>query len=60
MNSKYFSSLKASLLIAIDLEYARFFNETTTKAITLENCQYEEVENTTSLDEDNVVIVKRK
>lgn len=50
MNSRYFSSLKDDITIAIETEYARFFNESTTKAITFDNCQYEEVENGSLLD----------
>ncbi|MBQ3253599.1 MAG: sn-glycerol-3-phosphate ABC transporter ATP-binding protein UgpC [Acholeplasmatales bacterium] len=46
--------------VAIKPEYARFFNETTTKAITEEYNEYEEVEVTQSLDDDNIVIVNQK
>ncbi len=44
---------------AIDPSFARFFNETTTKAITVDDNEYEEIEVTQSLDEDNVVIVEQ-
>ena len=46
--------------VAVESPYARFFNETTTKAITPDYCEYEEVENTKSLDEDNVTIIEQK
>lgn len=46
--------------VAINPEYARFFNETTTKAITEEDNAYEEVEQTMSLDDDNVEIIEIK
>lgn len=45
---------------AIEPECARFFNESTTRAITPEDCEYEEAAVTQSLDEDNVVIVEQK
>lgn len=51
---------KSEIKVAIDCNYARFFNETTTKAITPDNCEYEEIEVTKSLDEDNVVIIEQK
>ena len=44
MNSKYYSSLKDEVDVAIDTEYSRFFNESTSKAITLENSLYGEAE----------------
>ena len=40
--------------------YERFFNETTTKAITSDYNEYEEIEVTQSLDEDNVTIIEQK
>ena len=60
MNSKYYNTLTDKIKVAIDTTYARFFNVTTTKAITEEYNLYEEVENTMSLDEDNVVIINTK
>ncbi len=60
MNSKYAVKDKAEIKAAADCEYARFFNESTGKAITEEYCEYEEAEVTQSLDEDNVVIVEQK
>ncbi|MDE7213512.1 MAG: sn-glycerol-3-phosphate ABC transporter ATP-binding protein UgpC [Anaeroplasmataceae bacterium] len=60
MNMKYFNSLKEDVLIAIDPEHAKFFNESTTRVITETDNEYEEVENTKSLDEDNVVIIDMK
>ena len=46
--------------VAIESSYERFFNETTTKAITPDYCNYEEIEVTQSLDEDNVTIIEEK
>ena len=46
--------------VAVETGYTRFFNETTTKAITPDYCEYEEVEVTKSLDEDNVTIIEQK
>ncbi len=46
--------------VAVETGYTRFFNETTTKAITEDYCDYEEVEVTKSLDEDNVTIIEQK
>ena len=60
MSNKYPVKDKTEIKVAIDCEYARFFNETTTKAITPDYCEYEEIEVTQSLDEDNVVIVEQK
>jgi len=60
MSSKYPVKDKTEIRVAIDCEHARFFNETTTKAITPDYCEYEEVEVTKSLDEDNVVIIDQK
>ena len=48
------------ITLAVEDTYARFFNETTTKAITPDYCEYEEVEVTTKLDEDNVTIIEQK
>ncbi len=60
MSSKYSVKDKTEIRVAIDCEHARFFNETTTKAITPDYCEYEEVEVTKSLDEDNVTIIEQK
>ena len=60
MSSKYSVKEKDGFKVAIDNEHSRFFNETTTKAITPDYCEYEEVEVKGSLDEDNVVIVEDK
>ncbi|MDE7263994.1 MAG: hypothetical protein K2N64_04980 [Anaeroplasmataceae bacterium] len=60
MNMKYYTSLENDVLVAIDTEHAKFFNESTTRTITEEDCAYEEVESTQSLEEDNVVIVDFK
>lgn len=58
--NKYQIKDKQDVKVAIDYNFARFFNETTTKAITPEYCEYEEIEVTQSLDEDNVVIIEQK
>ena len=60
MPNKYSVKENSVIKVAVEDEYARFFNETTTKAITPDYCEYEEVEVTQSLDEDNVVIVEEK
>lgn len=60
MSSKYPVKDRTEITVAIDCEHARFFNATTTKAITPEYCEYEEIEVTKSLDDDNVVIVEQK
>lgn len=59
-NSVYAVKPGENVTVAIDPSFARFFNETTTRAITVEDNEYEEVEVTQSLDEDNVVIVEQK
>ena len=46
--------------IAIKPETVCFFNETTTRVITETDNEYEEVERTESLEEDNVVVVNNK
>lgn len=58
--NKYRIKDKQDVKVAIDYNFARFFNETTTKAITPEYCEYEEVEVMQSLDDDNVVIIEQK
>lgn len=60
MGSKYSVKGKDVIKVAVEPEYVRFFNETTTKAITPDYCEYEEVEVTASLDEDNVVVIEQK
>ncbi len=60
MSSKYSVKEKDLFKVAIDTEYSRFFNETTTKAITPDYCEYEETDVTASLDEDNVTIIEQK
>lgn len=60
MSSKYPVKDRTEITVAIDCEHVRFFNATTTKAITPEYCEYEEIEVTKSLDDDNVVIVEQK
>ncbi|MDE6666922.1 MAG: sn-glycerol-3-phosphate ABC transporter ATP-binding protein UgpC [Clostridia bacterium] len=60
MPNKYVIKENDVIKVAIEHSYERFFNETTTKAITPEYCEYEEVEVTKSLDDDNVVIVKQE
>lgn len=60
MPNKYVIKENDVIKVAIEHSYERFFNETTTKAITPEYREYEEVEVTKSLDDDNVVIVKQE
>ena len=57
-----FHKIKANTVIDIAFkpETVSFFNETTTKVITETENEYEEVEVTESLDEDNVVVVSDK
>ncbi len=59
-NSLFAVKVGQTVTAAIDPSFARFFNETTTRAITVDDNEYEEVEVTQSLDEDNVVIVEQK
>ena len=58
--NKYVIKEHDHIKVAIESPYARFFNETTTKAITPDYCEYEEIEVTKSLDEDNVTIIEQK
>ncbi|MCH5152433.1 MAG: sn-glycerol-3-phosphate ABC transporter ATP-binding protein UgpC [Clostridiales bacterium] len=58
--NKYVIKEHDKIKVAIEPTYARFFNETTTKAITPDYCEYEEIEVTKSLDEDNVTIIEQK
>lgn len=60
MNTKYYNYLEDEVTIAIETEYVQFFNESTTRVISEEDCAYEEVENTQSLEEDNVVVIDIK
>ncbi len=57
MPNKYVVKENDVIKVAIEHSYERFFNETTTKAITQDYREYEEVEVTQSLDEDNVTII---
>ena len=57
MPNKYSIKEGDVIRVAIESGYERFFNETTTKAITPDHCAYEEIEVTQSLDEDNVTII---
>ncbi len=62
MKTSSFNRIKGGqkITVAINPNQVRFFNATTTKAITPAYMQYEEVEVTESLDEDNVVIIKEE
>ncbi|MCQ2800089.1 MAG: hypothetical protein MJ228_04995, partial [Bacilli bacterium] len=60
MPNKYQVKVGDTIKMAIEIPYARFFNETTTNAITEEHNEYEEIVNTKSLDEDNVTIIKKE
>ena len=50
----------STVRVAINPEFAVFFNETTTKAITPNNNQYEEVERSGALYDDNITIVEEE
>ena len=58
MPNKYEFNIGDKIKVAVETDYCRFFNETTTMAITPEHNEYEEVENTRSLDNDNVSIIQ--
>ena len=58
MPNKYKLKIGDKIKVAIETDYARFFNETTTKAITPEYNYFEEIEVTKSLDNDNVTIIQ--
>lgn len=58
MPNKYGLKVGMTIKVAIETDYARFFNQTTTKAILEGDNQYEEIEVTKSLDNDNVSIIK--
>lgn len=58
--NKYSIKEHDTIRVAVEYPYARFFNETTTNAITQNSNEYEEVEVTRSLDEDNVTIIEQK
>ena len=60
MPNKYEIEIGQTIQVAIEVDYARFFNETTTKAILPEQNEYEEIEVTKSLDNDNVSIIETK
>ena len=60
MPNKYEISKGDTIKVAIELDYVRFFNETTTKAILQNQNEYEEIEVTKSLDDDNVAIIEKK
>ena len=60
MPNKYALKKGDTIKVAIETDYIRFFNETTTKRITPEYNEYEEIEVTKSLDNDNVTIIETK
>ncbi len=60
MPNKYSVKEGDVIRVAVEHGYERFFNETTTKAITPDYCEYEEIVVTKSLDEDNVTIIEQK
>ena len=60
MPNKHDLKVGDKIKVAIETDYARFFNETTTKAITPEYNYFEEIEVTKSLDNDNVTIIETK
>ena len=59
MPNKYEVNKGQVVKVAIETDYARFFNETTTKAILPGQDEYEEIEVTQSLDNDNVSIIEK-
>ena len=58
MPNKYNLKAGQTIKVAIETDYARFFNETTTKTITPAYNEFEEIEVTKSLDNDNVTIIE--
>ena len=46
--------------VAVDPAHTRFFNESTLKAINENYYEYEEIDNTQKLDEDNVVVIQQE
>ena len=46
--------------VTVDPSHTRFFNESTLKAINEDYCEYEEIDNTQKLDEDNVVVIQQE
>ena len=60
MSSAHKVKTGETISIAIKPQTVSFFNETTTRVITSEDNEYEEIEVTESLDEDNVVIINEK
>ena len=60
MPNKYNIKVGDEIKVAIEIDYARFFNQTTTRAILPGDNQYEEIEVTESLDNDNVHIIETK
>ena len=60
MPNKFDIQIGQTIKAAIELDYVRFFNETTTKAILPGQNEYEEIEVTKSLDRDNVTIIETK
>lgn len=60
MSNKFSIKDKKTIKVAVERDYVRYFNSTTTKAITPEHMCFEEIEITQSLDEDNVVYVDQK
>lgn len=59
-SSMYKIKVDTKITFAIKPKYACFFNETTTRAITVDDKEYEEVEVVDNNGEDNIVIVEQK
>ncbi|MBE6135365.1 MAG: sn-glycerol-3-phosphate ABC transporter ATP-binding protein UgpC [Erysipelotrichaceae bacterium] len=60
MPNKHELEVGQTIKVACEVDFARFFNETTTKAIVEGDNEYEEIEVTKSLDNDNVTIIETK
>lgn len=60
MSGKYVVDDKKTITVAVDREHARFFNESTTMAITEQNCAYVEVEEPVAEEQAATPIVEDK
>ncbi|MGN0804302.1 MAG: hypothetical protein ACI4MS_02855, partial [Candidatus Coproplasma sp.] len=60
MSGKYVVDDKKTITVAVDREHARFFNESTTMAITEQNCAYVEVEEPVAEEQVATPIVEDK
>ena len=60
MSGKYVVDDKKTITVAVDREHARFFNESTTMAITEQNCAYVEIEQPVAEEQAATPIVEDK